>query len=99
MQLVHEVGVMDERTGHLEGHEAGVEHLLHVVFIDHTSHVNQRHLHRIAELHGCIIEIRIFIGHSRDDDVSAEAQTDLQPPELLHVHIVSHGLSPAWSRA
>ena len=43
----------------------------------------------MTEPHGSVVEIGILVGHSGDDEAAADVQTEFQPPELLHIHVVS----------
>ena len=91
-ELVHEVCVVHQSAGHLHGHEAFAKHFLDALAADHAANVDERHLHGCTEFQGVVKEVGFLVGNGGDEYVANHGEHGLEPPEMLHVHVVAQGL-------
>ena len=90
--LVDKIRIVDKRPCNLKCNKAFVQNLFHSFFGHHPANIYQRNAQLVAEALCIFEEIRLLVRNGRNQLPSGNAQTCLEPPEFLHVHIVGEGL-------
>ncbi len=103
-QLVDEVGITEQRTGHRDELEAFVERRLDRGELVDPTEQHQRHVERVAELAGERKEERFLERVLREDPMAEDPQAEpdearLRRRELLHRDVAPEEVHPVEQRA